>query len=102
MTFVIPAECAAYLIDGETSPITITRWLRFVNKTDDDGNSSAPFRYLWLKVSAEIAWEDSGPDGIKNVVAAESDVPVYNLRGQRVDTSYKGIVVKNGRKFLQR
>ena len=27
---------------------------------------------------------------------------VYNLDGQRVDNSYKGIVIKNGQKFIQR
>jgi hypothetical protein len=27
---------------------------------------------------------------------------IYNLRGQRVDESYKGIVIKNGRKYIQR
>ena len=27
---------------------------------------------------------------------------VYNLAGQQVDASYKGIVIKNGKKFLQK
>ena len=27
---------------------------------------------------------------------------VYNLDGQRVDDSYKGIVIKNGQKFIQK
>ena len=27
---------------------------------------------------------------------------IYNLRGQRVDESYKGIVIKNGKKYLNK
>jgi len=27
---------------------------------------------------------------------------MYNLAGQRVDKSYKGIVIQNGRKFIRR
>ena len=27
---------------------------------------------------------------------------VYNLDGQRVDDSYKGLVIKNGQKFIQK
>lgn len=101
MTFGIPQELMEYLLDGMTSPVTFTRWLRFACKTDDEGNSTAPFRYLWLKVSMEISW-NSDPDGIKTITAKESDAPVYNLRGQRVDNNYKGIVIKNGKKHLKR
>ncbi len=31
-----------------------------------------------------------------------ADMPCYNLSGQRVDGSYKGIVVQSGRKYLQK
>jgi len=31
-----------------------------------------------------------------------SDGAVYNLRGQRVDASYKGLVIRNGKKFFQK
>ena len=27
---------------------------------------------------------------------------IYNLAGQKVDASYKGIVIKNGKKYLNR
>lgn len=40
--------------------------------------------------------------GISNISAEEASkqAEVYNLSGQRVDASYKGIVVRNGRKYL--
>lgn len=44
-----------------------------------------------------------GSAGIDNVVVDEADdTAVYNLFGQRVDASYKGIVVKKGHKFVQK
>ncbi len=41
--------------------------------------------------------------GIANVIATESaEGPAYNLLGVQVDDTYKGIVVKNGKKFVQK
>ena len=33
---------------------------------------------------------------------AEEDAPLYNIAGQRVDKSYKGIVIKKGKKYVAR
>ena len=42
------------------------------------------------------------PAGIINVKedAVKADGAIYNLAGQRVSKDYKGIVVKNGKKFV--
>ena len=46
---------------------------------------------------------DNSAAGISNSIATtETKAVVYNLRGQRVDAAYKGIVVKNGRKQVQK
>ena len=46
-----------------------------------------------------------GTTGIENVevvsVKPANDI-IYNLRGQRVDANYKGIVIKNGKKFVMK
>lgn len=44
------------------------------------------------------------PSGISGIETNGEGVkaPAYNLAGQRVNESYKGIVVKNGRKYLNR
>lgn len=42
----------------------------------------------------------TGIDNVENVKA--NDGKMYNLRGQRVDESYKGIVIVNGKKFLKK
>ena len=33
---------------------------------------------------------------------ADANAPVYNLAGQKVSTSYKGVVIKAGKKFVQK
>lgn len=42
--------------------------------------------------------------GISNTIAAPANdnAPQYNLAGQKVDNSYKGVVIKNGKKFFQK
>lgn len=40
--------------------------------------------------------------GIANTLIDEADAPLFNLAGQRVDASYKGVVIKNGKKMLQK
>ena len=40
---------------------------------------------------------------ISNVKAAtESDAPIYNLAGQKVDKGFKGVVIQNGKKMIQK
>ena len=36
------------------------------------------------------------------VAPAAKNAPVYNLAGQQVDASYKGVVIKNGKKYVQK
>ena len=44
-----------------------------------------------------------GTTGIKGVkTIAPISTAIYNLKGQKVDASYKGIVIKDGKKFLQK
>ena len=40
--------------------------------------------------------------GITVVKAAQAEAPLYNLAGQRVDANYKGVVIKNGQKMIQK
>jgi hypothetical protein len=43
-----------------------------------------------------------GSTGINSVKAAAIDGAIYNLAGQKVNASYKGVVIQNGKKFLQK
>lgn len=40
-------------------------------------------------------------DGTRANKPTAADGAVYNLAGQRVDRSYKGVVIKNGKKYIQ-
>ena len=47
------------------------------------------------------------PSGSTNIETVKTkvwnaDAPIYNLSGQKVDKSYKGIVIQNGRKFVNK
>ena len=39
--------------------------------------------------------------GVENVVAPLFDDKIYNLLGVEVDETYKGVVIKNGKKYIQ-
>jgi hypothetical protein len=42
------------------------------------------------------------PSGISSVKAENANATMYNLAGQKVGADYKGIVVKNGKKFMNK
>lgn len=42
------------------------------------------------------------PDAIQTVKKTVADCAIYNLAGQKVNASYKGVVIKNGKKYLQK
>ena len=50
-----------------------------------------------------ISWKLVTEDGIETVqVVKIQNGAVYNLAGQKVDANYKGVVIKNGKKMLQK
>lgn len=52
-----------------------------------------------------INWigEENAATAIKSIKSATVDSDaIYNLAGQRVDASYKGVVIKNGQKYIQK
>ena len=94
------------------------------NFTDDydiytDGDSKKVYLYGsdgWEKVGvksiylggdetheSEIVWYDIVAAGISTVNAnGQNGGKAYNMAGQLVKQGYKGIVVKNGKKFLMK
>ena len=54
-------------------------------------------------MAIERFWLETGDAaGISNVtVDASENAPAYNLAGQAVSASYKGVVIKGGKKFRQ-
>lgn len=61
--------------------------------------------YLALSYEAangvkSFSFEDAEDATAINCINIDQDNPLYNLTGQKVSTIYKGIVIKNGRKYL--
>ena len=77
-----------------------------------DGKDMSQVKQVALQASdvATIVITDiylvQSADGIEEKVMVPASIinngAVYNLAGQKVDASYKGIVIQNGRKFIQK
>ncbi len=65
----------------------------------NDYRSTSP----WNGFMNIVALKEGDPSGIKQIVNGvmpTDDKPVYNLNGQRVNPSAKGIFIKNGHKYI--
>lgn len=77
------------------------------------GNSTKGSLYIATKDSESAAYAVKGTynvsitrnveTGVESVVMSSvNDNAIYNVFGQKVDETYKGIVIKNGKKYIQR
>ena len=58
--------------------------------------SSSPVRVVWLD-------EEGNATAIQNVKTAKAENgAIYNLAGQKVNAAYKGVVIKDGKKYIQK
>lgn len=69
-----------------------------------ENNNAAQDASNGTNAKIHVAVMAASTTGISNISAEEASkqAEVYNLSGQRVDASYKGIVVRNGRKYLRK
>ena len=74
-------------------------------------NKILPSYVAWISIQdlpAKLAmvfdgdYELADPTGITDISESvvNSSTPVYNLSGQRVGSSYRGMIIKNGRKYI--
>ena len=49
-----------------------------------------------------IAIEDAGTTGINALKAAAQNGAIYNVAGQKVNAGYKGLIIMNGNKFVNK
>ena len=53
--------------------------------------------------NVKLWFQKGGEDtAVEGVAAAKANDVIYNIYGQRVDESYRGIVIKNGKKFINK
>ena len=95
-----------YLPSGSTLQFNGMRAYFYFPKWNKDNNNAAQAASNNNDTNAKIhvAVMAASTTGISNISAEEASkqAEIYNLSGQRVDASYKDIVVRNGRKYLRK
>lgn len=95
-----------YLPSGSTLQFNGMRaYFYFPNWNAENNNKAqAASKNNNTNAKIHVAVMAASTTGISNISAAEASkqAEVYNLSGQRVDASYKGIVVRNDRKYLRK
>ncbi|MBQ9678810.1 MAG: hypothetical protein IJV44_11810 [Prevotella sp.] len=93
-TYTYNVENESKATEGTCSLVINIYELSFNN--GDDNFKDIGFANILIKGSITDA------TGITTPVVVKGDGNIYNLRGQRVTESYKGIVIKNGKKMIQK
>lgn len=93
-----------YLPDGSTLQFNGMRAYFYFPNWNAANNNAAQPASNGTNAKIHVAVMAASTTGISNISAEEASkqAEVYNLSGQRVDASYKGIVVRNGRKYLRK
>ncbi len=107
VTPVVDGEAGETIVLTKADPVT-KRYYKLDPVTFDATGKSVSFRVgannaqlnlMYVRIEGEAA--DAGIDAIiADEVAA--DAPVYNVLGQRVNENYKGLVIKGGKKYIQK
>ena len=97
-----------YLTNGTDKVMIYDKFKTKTNITDGEGFDVTGI-FVTAKLSGNIIKEFAPisapvPTGINNITteAADANAPAYNLAGQKVSESYKGVVIKAGKKFVQK
>jgi len=98
--------CGVTKTDGSESTVRLSALTTNKYVIDNSGEEVTTYmRSFAVYINVEYV-TDSSTDGIKNVGITEQKViendAVYNLQGQRVSPDTKGIVIKNGKKIVNR
>lgn len=93
-----------YLPSGSNLQFNGMRAYFYFPNWNKDQNNAAQTASNNTNAKIHVAVMAASTTGISNISAEETSkqAEVYNLSGQRVDASYKGIVVRNGRKYLRK
>ena len=90
-----------YLPSGSTLQFNGMRAYFYFPNWNAANNNAAQAANNNTNAKIHVAVMAASTTGISNISAEEASkqAEVYNLSGQRVDASYKGIVIQNGKKF---
>lgn len=108
-TFTVPAEADGMLsisfdmaVMKEANDYTIKNVIWKLEDGTESLINQTGGENFWLKISAGTApyqYEETAINGVV-VNNKKSSAATYNLAGQRVSKTYKGIVVKDGKKYI--
>lgn len=97
-----------YLTNGTDKVMIYDKFKTKTSITDGEGFDVTGI-LITAKLSGNIIKELAPisapvPTGINNITtdAADANAPAYNLAGQKVGKEYKGVVIKAGKKFIQK
>ncbi|MBR6201953.1 MAG: hypothetical protein IKQ62_02990, partial [Bacteroidaceae bacterium] len=95
------------VVTDHTLVIGISCDYAFLNKTEEEKFQGTWFSADNFKLTLTTEGDNAGwnpTTGIANVEApaAKTSNAIFNIAGQQVDKSFKGIVIKNGKKYLQK
>lgn len=97
-----------YLTNGTDKVMIYDKFKTKTDITDGEGFDVTGI-FVTAKLSGNIIKEFAPisapvPTGINNITteATEANAPAYNLAGQKVGKEYKGVVIKAGKKFIQK
>ena len=99
------AYCTVSSINGTatSAPVEFSEIpVKYILKCDYDNKFAT--RRCWfdnLKIQRILAGEPSGIETVKANAKVNNEV-IYNLAGQKVGKDYKGLVIKNGKKLIQK
>lgn len=69
---------------------------------NEDGTYELSIEELPGKKLVDSEEDEPGENALNEVQAVDSERPMYNLLGEKVDAGYKGVVIQNGKKFILR
>ena len=96
--FGVGATCVVVPLDATNKNAVQQMWIQ------GDKGASFTIKKAYVAVASATPEAQLGtPSGISETVAAKNtSAQKYNLAGQKVADSYKGVVIMNGRKMLQK
>ncbi len=98
--YTLAAEFTA-VIDADGKATNVENGTSFVDFKTTNVAGKAAGSATPTAVTPDLENPYPGKDtGIETVKAAQSNAPVYNLAGQKVDAHFKGMVIKNGVKSI--
>lgn len=96
------------LAEGETTTTVAKRYYKYVVSLPEGLKGNVAFRIgcggSELGLYHVVMEGEQASSGIEDIIAVPTDenAPIYNVMGVQVDENYKGIVIKNGKKYVQK